>query len=177
MKKSSKIFLALMAVVCLAFVGCPSTTAPDTWTEVSTFDGLDGTWKTTMTVKKQGIEAEATMIVTIKGEKADMITSVKMDMTAIIDAQASGDKELADEVWQVMKSQENTEEYDGVEVSFSEGRPYIMTQTTTIPNCSFDELADGATIYVNGNKTKLKMVDEVETGDVSVSGTTILTKQ
>ena len=180
MKNTNKMVLVLMALVCLVLVGCPQPEQPETWTEISSFDGLDGTWVTTFDSGDDGEDLakdfssiatvySANAYITIKGDKIQQYNSISIDMTAEIEKglETAPAGVEADVLWEALKNYWITasKNYEGYEFSFSSGRPYLIIVTEKPYEISEDEIFDGeAVISVNNKKNRIKMVySETET--------------
>ena len=179
MKNTNKMVLVLMALLCLVLVGCPQPEQPETWTEISSFAGLDGTWVTTFDSGDDGEDLakdfssiatvySANAFMTIKGDKIQQYNSISIDMTPALESsleQAPG--ATTDDLWKGMKDYWTTasKNYEGYEFSFSSGRPYLIIITEKPYEISEDEIFDGeAVISVNNKKNTIKMVySETET--------------
>ena len=186
MKNTNKMILVLMALVCLVLVGCPQpehSTSSTTWSEITSLDGLDGTWVGTYTetvnvkdvmensdtdqyleinIPDVDCTVETKYTAVVKNNKLKLDVSGKVDMTEYIDAiveeyKESSDDLTADYIWETMKL--SMEGYESSGISLSEGRPYIMTASEYIEitddPISLDEM------YLSEDGTKLKITDGI----------------
>ena len=102
MKNTNKIVLVLMALVCLVLVGCPQPEQPkqeESWTEVKSPDGLDGTWvsgynmwlmvdRNTKTVVSSDIE------VIWKIDEEKLYETQKKDFTSFIEKKIRDNRQI-----------------------------------------------------------------------------------
>ena len=160
MKSTQKIILVMMALLCLAFVGCKEP-EPETWTKITTLKGLDGTWECTMEeeVEEEGIKIKASMIqrVKIDGEKVSSNLTQVVDYTSMIETMAEELEISADEFWAEFKDE--FEEVEDWSFSYSEGKPYTVTGTTDWDEMDENDMFDGVEVFVNNTKTKIKVIE------------------
>ncbi|MBE6351144.1 MAG: hypothetical protein E7062_10430 [Spirochaetaceae bacterium] len=167
-----------MALACLVLVSCPQPKQPETWEEIKTFKGLDGTWATTFDSGEDGEDLakdfssiatvySANAFITIKGEKIQQYNSISIDMTAEIDKglETAPAGVEADVLWEALKNYWITASnaYDDMEFSFSSGRPYLIILTSEPYTVSeedlfFEDEYDSSKWCVNNTKTKLKNI-------------------
>ncbi len=162
-----------MAIVCLVLVGCPQPEQPETWEEIKTLKGLDGTWVTTFDSGDDGEDLakdfssnatvySANAFITIKGDKIQQYNSISIDMTAEIEKglETAPPGVEADVLWEGLKNYWITasKAYDDMEFSFSSGRPYLIIITEKPYEISEEEIFNGKVISVNNKKNRIKMV-------------------
>ena len=197
MKNTNKIVLVLMALVCLVLVGCPQpehSTSSTTWSEITSLDGLDGTWVGTYTetvnvkdvmensdtdqyleinIPDVDCTVETKYTAVVKNNKLKLDVSGKVDMTEYIDAiveeyKESSDDLTADYIWETMKL--SMEGYESSGISLSEGRPYIYEITMSYGEMAYEDIiADNVKFYVNSAKTAVRYVTTVQKTDGSGS--------
>ena len=192
MKSTNKIVLVLMVLACLFIVGCDnpngpanggtqnggsSNTVKETWTKITTFKGLDGIWECTMEVEAEAegikLKASATLGLKIEGEKCSQKQITVVDYTPMIEAMTEGSEDSADKVWASVKEylKENFDPGDDSSCSFSEGKPYTMTESMDWQEVDEEDLFyDGVEVFVNNTKTKIKAIEsepmyDEETGE------------
>ena len=94
MKSTQKIILVMMALLCLAFVGCKEP-EPETWTKITTLKGLDGTWECKVDMVEsdmpviEGVTVSGVGYLKIDGDNISTKASMVMDFTAMIDQMAT----------------------------------------------------------------------------------------
>ena len=162
MKNTNKIILVLMALACLVLVGCPQPEQPkqeESWTEVKSPDGLDGTWvsgynmwlmvdRNTKTVVSSDIE------VIWKIDEEKLYETQKEDFTSFIEKKSEITGKSESELWEIQKGQySDYEEY----FSYTDTKPYIETMNFEHDAKSFFEDRN-IPICVNANRTKLKVI-------------------
>ena len=159
----------MMALLCLAFVGCKEP-EPETWTKITTFKGLDGTWECKADMVEsdmpaiEGVTVSGVGYLKIDGDNISTKSSMVVDFTAMIDQVATASGMSADEYWASFK--ESMEEG----MTCSEGRPYTMSEVTEWELVDEAEAFGDGEVYVNNKKTKIKAVSlypkyDEETGD------------
>ncbi len=166
MKNTNKIVLVLMALVCLVLVGCPQPEQPkqeETWTEVKSPVGLDGTWVSSYNMwlmvdrnTKTVVSSDIEVIWKIDEEK--LYETQKEDFTSFIEKKSEITGKSESELWEIQKGQySDYEEY----FSYTDTKPYI--ETVNIPFDAKDALEKrNPPVYVNADKTKLKVIMNFE---------------
>ena len=162
MKNTNKIVLVLMAVLCLVLVGCPQPEEPETWTEVRSPVGLDGTWVSGYNMWKMVDRNTKTVVslnheITWKIDEEKLIEIQKNDYTSYIEKKAEITGKSESDLWEIQKNQYSSSEY----FSYSDTKPYI--ETVNIPFDAKDILEKrNPPVYVNADKTKLKAIMNFE---------------
>jgi uncharacterized lipoprotein YehR (DUF1307 family) len=204
MKSTNKILLVLMALACLVLVSCPQPEQPETWKEITTFKGLDGTWVGVSNVDLEedvedleeifgdGATATQSFSLTIKGDSYMVTESLSIDMTTVLENALKDNPDAVgattDDLWKGMQEYWETElEELDYEISFSSGRPYIMIFTdepypVSEENLFYEDEYDSSKWCVNNTKTKLKNINcypayDEETGEPLVDENGILVKK
>ena len=165
MKITNKIVLVLMALVCLVLVGCPQPEQPkqeETWTEVKSPDGLNGTWvsgynmwlmvdRNTNTLVSSNID-----VIWELDEKTIKETS-KKDYTSYVEKKSEITGKSESEIWEYQKKQ-----YPGLDfVSYTEEKPYLEIFVMENDSELVFEKREPP-IYVNADMTKLKVINTME---------------
>ena len=191
MKSTNKILLVLMALACLVLVGCPQPEQPETWEEIKTLKGLDGTWVSNIDLGEEGdyiagsfgtgATATGSVSLIIKGDSYKAINSISIDMTTVLENALKDNPDAVgattDDLWKGMKEywEESAEDFEDYEISFSSGRPYLIILTSEPYTVSEEDLFyedeyNSSKWSVNNTKTKLKNINcyqeyDEETGE------------
>lgn len=162
MKNTNKIVLVLMALLCLVLVGCPQPEEPETWTEVRSSVGLDGTWVSSynmwlMVDRNTNTLVSSDIEVIWKIDEEKLYETQKEDFTSFIEKKSEITGKSESELWEIQKNQYSSSEY----FSYSDTKPYI--ETVNIPFDAKDILEKrNPPVYVNADKTKLKVIMNFE---------------
>jgi hypothetical protein len=164
--------LAMALMAGMALLACPNdTTEADTWTDVTSFDQVDGTWKGSYTQSKtmQELMGEGPDDDGFGDEMAAMLEGLKIsisaDVTATIDTGAntvsasakitmtfSGEELSA--TWEMIKLFMSMEE-TALEIN---DNTHSITMTTDMPEEPIDETEMlGSGLQINQDGTKIKM--------------------
>jgi hypothetical protein len=186
MKKEVLIgLLVCMLAVCFVVIGCDTTTGgeTDTWTDVTSLEQLDGTWKgsyrQTMAIKEAIEESGLTWDPGMQTLVGNMIATVRVDMditinasdktqtgSALINMTLSGGN--INMVWPLIKIELSGQE--GVTINDSTHTISMTLDTGTNPI----DISDMAGAQINQHGTKLKVpADALGTGSPEI----IFTKQ
>lgn len=127
--------LALLLV--FALLGCKPMTDSDQWTKVTSLDGLEGTWKSSVTANMDGGAATLVMTITYPASGKDEVT----------------EQEIKDGV----KTELQVDEVPPTTTYVSKDDFERMLKNGEVPVLGIPDLGNGI-VYLNSNKTKLKVV-------------------
>ncbi|MBU3849636.1 MAG: hypothetical protein IAA16_03635 [Candidatus Treponema excrementipullorum] len=142
------LFTGLLALLLVfALLGCEQVTSGggvgsgadpnDKWTEVTSLDGLDGTWKSSVTANMDGGVATLVMTITYPASGKDEVT----------------EQEIKDGV----KTELQVDEVPPTTTYVSKDDFERMLKNGEVPVLGIPDLGNGI-VYLNSNKTKLKVV-------------------
>ena len=142
------LFTGLLALLLVfALLGCEQVTSGggvgsgadpnDKWTEVTSLDGLDGTWKSSVTANMDGGAATLVMTITYPASGKDEVT----------------EQEIKDGV----KTELQVDEVPPTTTYVSKDDFERMLKNGEVPVLGIPDLGNGI-VYLNSNKTKLKVV-------------------
>lgn len=170
MKKTKKTILAMLALILLGLIGCSNEPTapkePETWTQITTFKDLNGTWSYAFKVDESadnfGIGARIVKriyILDINGDDNTMTVHDVVDMKPIIESTMEKNSLFTEEnVWNGLKEHWKTQK--GV-VSISDGSPYnIVSEKESYKVSDADFFKDNVTVSLNNTKSKIKSVEK-----------------
>lgn len=145
----------------------------DTWTKITSFDGLDGTWKCAYrdfrgTSNDNIYELVNTTEFILFNETGDVSVSYMTDHTQEVKELSLADNRPENEIWKEIQNicTENPSDFS---YEFTQSEPYISKSFGTIPRFGeqgFETLLIGdgtnSCTYINESKTQLKMVSILE---------------
>lgn len=132
------LFTGLLALLLVfALLGCEPMTDSDQWTKVTSLDGLEGTWKSSVTANMDGGAATLVMTITYPASGKDEVT----------------EQEIKDGV----KTELQVDEVPPTTTYVSKDDFERMLKNGEVPVLGIPDLGNGI-VYLNSNKTKLKVV-------------------
>lgn len=165
------LFTGLLALLLVfALLGCEQVTSGggvgsgadpnDKWTEVTSLDGLEGTWKglvrNTQTMPGSGTDTislttstETKIIIPGSG---DVSTTIITDFSEFIKVSAETQNKKEQEIWEKVKEDFLPE----TGFIFSEKAPYTGTKTFNTSRDAFEKNLVTAGVTVNQSKTRIK---------------------